>query len=123
MSGADDILGRLLNEAIKPHAERIAELAERRRFVAVVFEPHEDAVKFARALGWDRSTPIFGLRETRVRRLAEIDHACERWFATKPCIDHIKAFVIMHRGTLLLNFEPDRGWYIEPGSTDASIIN
>jgi hypothetical protein len=87
------------------------------KFAGIAFEPDELRARVARATGWNRSKPVFALHAAAVRNLAKTDYVAHHWFAAKPRVEMSKLFVFIHSGTLLVNHDADKGFYIEPGST------
>jgi hypothetical protein len=98
------------------------EQAKEGRFTAIIFEPEGDLIeKAAATLGRVGDEPRWVLPPDAVAALGETDHVAQRWFAERPHEEHVKITVLLHQGTLLLNWSDGRGWYIEPGSLDADV--
>ncbi len=119
-------LRRLLEVGIKPHAEKIAEIAARGDIAVVVFEVDdmfgdrrliETSKAGLRALGW-RGENVFALNRTRATRLlADADAVTARWVGRRQR-GVTRIFVAMHTGTLLVNLDAE-GYSLERGSPDA----
>jgi hypothetical protein len=119
MYTANNFVKRLLDEGLLFHAESLAGM--RGEIAAFVFEPEHQARQAARALGWDGKRPLFKLGTAHKKALARADHVTKTWVET-PHTD-TKVLVIAHSGTLLLNFTPELGWHLEPGSLGADVLN
>lgn len=96
----------LLEEGIKPHAEAIAALALVGRIAHVVYDEAAGAASTCEPM-----------RASLRRELCACDHITRRWCERRT--RDARVFVQMSKGTLLVNFEPERGWFLEPGSTDS----
>jgi hypothetical protein len=114
---------RILDEGIKPHATRIAEVCFGNGGLAVVvFELDEKSQSGLRQHGW-RGEPVFPMPETMRRALTETDHITGPWVAQRwRDGDPLRILLVVHQGSLLVNYALGRGFYIEPGSTDAEVI-
>lgn len=113
-----EIMDRVFAQAIRPHLDRILQLARRRKFAGVVFEPLGDAASAARVFGWDGAAPVWPLTKRGIAALAPSDEITRRWCAVKPNGDRVRLFVMVHLATFLLNWDEENGWHTEPGSTD-----
>ncbi len=115
----DAFLARLLEEGIKPYAEKLARILLTGDIAVVVFEPHASSRPAMRALGWDGKSAVFAMPNNIRKRLAKnIDAVTSAWL-TNGNVGRI--FVCVHFGTLLVNFVEELGFSIEPGSLDAPI--
>jgi hypothetical protein len=108
----------ILAAAIKPHAESIVPIVLSADVAVVVHDAHPDVAEHARSLGWDGTAPVFRLEDRTLIQLAAIlgqngDEISRDWFLT-PRIGRI--YVLFERRTFLVNFDPARGYSIEPGS-------
>lgn len=118
----NEIMQRLIDTCIKPHANWFVKTADRGEFVAMLFEPAPLVIEVSKTLGRRRDAKHWALPPEAVRSLRHTDHVANQWFATAPRADHVKIFVLAHSGsTLLLNFEPGKGYYLEAGSLDAEV--
>ncbi len=121
---AERLLNKLLDEAIKPHAVKIAEIAARGEIAVVAFEPSEMGLTALETMGRRNGEPVFALNRTRAMRLlGETDPVTKRWASTLATPERAKIFVVAQKGTLLVNFESGRGFSIEPGTTTALTTN
>ena len=116
------ILDRILNEGIIKNAEAIASIVSDGGIACVVYELREDVVDGARDLGWDGETPAFEMNEEKRKLMAFKcgqmgDVVTKKWLESER---QGKIFVMAHAGTLLVNFDPEDGYSLEPGSTDMS---
>jgi hypothetical protein len=117
-----DLMDRVLEQGVKPHAAEIAAIGLSGRFACLVFEPGDLHRKVVRT--WGRTgEAVFPLSPEQVRVLASTDRAALRWFSIPPDESKIKVFLLVHEGTLLINYEPGHGWSVEPGSTDAGWLS
>lgn len=110
---------RILAEGVKPYGRRIANVTADGSIAAVVFEPKGDVEKFARKLGWEKyhPVPVFRLSPEIMANMAAADRVTAAWLArSDKSIARIIVFTGL--GSLLLNFEPSRGYWLEPESTD-----
>jgi hypothetical protein len=113
---------RLIERAIKPHAQAIAEMWVEDSVAVVFFEATGGARAQAKeAFGWDGVSDVFAMPEENARRCAAGckhmgDNVTHAWLMTnRPG----RVFALVHDGaTFLLNFGDD-GWSLEPNSTDA----
>lgn len=114
-----DFMNRLLDEGIKPHATTIAGIVSSGDIAGVVFDLHPDLHNDAKSWGWNGADPVFRV-SNRLRKIAaqnfkaQGDAASERWFASDR---RGRIFVLVQRGTLLLNYEQGKGYCLEPGSS------
>lgn len=120
---AGEVLNRLLQEGIKPHARRIAELGIQGRFACVVFEPGPTAITILKAMNRHSAGPVFALSECEVAMLAASDQVAERWFSSRPNARKQEIFAFVQEGTPLINHEHRLGFSLEPGSTDQELHN
>jgi hypothetical protein len=72
-------------------------------------------------VGWDGKSPVFALSDVRTRKQAadseeQGDDVTVRWFRSNR---QGRIYVCAHMGTYLLNADPKKGFYIEPGSSTA----
>jgi hypothetical protein len=116
------LLDRLLKEGIRAHAAEIAEIAQGSdpAIAVVVFEPDERGRRALRAWGWDGEAQVFALPHECEAGLAKADLVTARWVARRTR-DVSRIVVIVQSGTFLMNLEPGRGLYIEPGSLDTDV--
>ena len=117
---ATDILNRILNEAIKSNAEQIATIHLAGEVAVVVFEPGELVQAAMRSCGWDGKASVFALSPAGAKLLSTADHVTAAWLGgQRPG----RILVAAHEGTLLINHDEDKGYSLEPGSTDVSTVN
>jgi hypothetical protein len=112
------MLERLREQALQPHAKQIGEIIGAGRIPVVVFEPPGDVVALLRALGWDgsvvnRMTPEF------IKRLARHDGVMAGWIQRTSGPGRI--LVLIHEERLLVNVD-NEGLTLEPGSTHAELF-
>ena len=113
---ADELLERLLEEGIKPHTDAILAAHEAGGVAVVLFEPVEEHEPMFRAMGWpDR--PAFPMTPQLRRSLLDSDPVTRRWLEV-PRDGVVRIFALVHRGSLLVNYDPERGYWIEPNSLD-----
>lgn len=86
----------------------------------LVFDPAEDALAALRAMGWDGTAAVFGMRSSAARRMAKScaavgDPVTVRWLERRTA----KAFVVTGHGSLLINLVQvgGAGGALSPGST------
>ena len=114
-------LDRLLDEGIKPNAQKIAPIFLSQDVALLFFNPGpgSDVRKAAKLMGWKG-------REIEVRRMPE---AMAQMLAASlmpgdPAAGWLlhrrqgRVFVVMESGTLCVNHVPGEGFSIEPGTTD-----
>lgn len=116
-------LERLLDEAVRPNEDLLAHAFVAGRISVVVFgEPGELGKGRADGLGWDGLAAAFVLTEKAVERLRtdadfQGDTVTANWASSRlPG----RILVISGDVTLLVNCS-ERGFSLEPGSTDLSI--
>lgn len=120
-----DLWQRLTDRVLKPNAQNLAQIIYRGDIAVVLFEPFESALSCARSLGWDGERPIFRMSNGRRKRLAHVweevhgDKAAARWLRQRR---RGRIFLIVNGGTLCINYEPDHGFDIEPGTLDQERI-
>lgn len=109
-----------INEGVKPHIEEIDRIAMGEgRIAVVVFNPHPQVLPYLHSLGWDGEKPVFALSDARARRqaadsAAQGDKISARWFRSTA---KGRIYICSGLGSFLLNFDPEKGLYLEPGST------
>jgi hypothetical protein len=117
-TAAHELLSKMVEKAIIPHAEEIARIAIDGGVAVVLYQPDATARRIGRELGWDKyNAPVIRLSQEHAARLATADRATAKWLARTS---GVRVFVFMHGGTLLLNFG-DQGWSLEAGSTDVEL--
>jgi len=122
-----ETMDRIINNAIKPNAEEIASIFIRDDIACVVYDLDPECRNVAKALGWDGKTPVFkipkSVRKTFAHNLrvsCPDDKVTPRWLeGNRPG----RIFLMVHTGTLLMNYEPEVGYTLEPGSTDPGWMN
>jgi hypothetical protein len=113
----------VVGEVIMPHADEIGAICARGDVAVIVFEPSDDAGTFARTLGWNGESPVFRMSNARKRAVADgSDAVTSAWLKRTSRTELSKVFAIIHAGTLLVNFTKDKGWFLEPGSTDSDRV-
>lgn len=116
----EKLFQRLLNEAIKPQAQAIANLISRGHIAVVPFEPTGGGLGYLQNWGW-KGESVYRMTTRQRKTMAEVCRGCgdeitARWILSKGREGRI--FVIWGESTLLVNFVPDEGYSLEPGSTD-----
>jgi hypothetical protein len=112
---------RLLNEAVKPNAEKIARIMFTGAVAVVVHAlADEGAKEGARNLGWDGRSTVFELSPAKLKWFASVlrgigDSAAADWLMNGA---PGRMFVMTGYGTLCLNHEVGRGWTAAPGTSD-----
>ena len=114
MDEVKDFLERLRKEMFVRHVEEIAPIISRGGVAVVVFEPSQ-AAKAALQFGFDwTGEPVFRLSNAARKRLVH-SKAAARWLdSTKRG----RILVFSGNGSLCVNFSPEVGYTIEPGTTD-----
>lgn len=121
-----EALDRLLDEGILPVAKGIAGFALKGLIPVVIFEPGKAEEEILRGLfkGWKPSIRLVGIsRKDFARTIGTADHVTANWGARPRPEGDFPVFVFWNGATLLLNHVVDRGWNIEPGSTDAEMAD
>ena len=119
------LLNRILDEGIKPYTEELAPIIADGDVAIVVFEPADDVKPALRAAGWDGRAHVLRMPNGYRKRLARSSDAVTRAWLTRSASVSGSAgriFLFVQRGTLLVNFSPERGYSLEPGSTDAERV-
>ena len=112
---------RVLDEGIKPYVRAIAEIWTHDHIACVMFEAREEKA-VAEAFGHSGDSPVFELGHRVLKRYArQLEHRAKdlvaaNWLRRRGGPHRILAFV--QAGSLLINFEADKGYWFEPGSTD-----
>ena len=113
---------RLLDEAIKPNAQKIARICLERDVALIFFAPgpDPDVRAAAKKMGW-KGGRIEVRRMTRrsARDFADLLHPGDpaaAWFRRRV---EGRIFVVMEGGTLCVNFIPGCGFTLEPGTTNS----
>ena len=126
-----DALERLLAHAIKPNADKLAPILLDQDVAVVFFEVGEGsrrgrrlAQDAARALGWNgKRVEVQRLDQMRAREVADQlpvnDPAAAAWFRRRA---EGRILVVMHQGTLCVNYAPGWGYSIEPGTLDCEAM-
>lgn len=107
-----DLSKALHEEGIAPNAEAIARINLAGGLPVLVFQLHPSCRRGAKSMGWTGEA-VFELSPAVQKRLARADPVTRRWVQRKGT--H-RLFVLVHFGSLLLNFTPGEGWDLEPGS-------
>lgn len=73
--------------------------------------------------GWDGHAAVFAMRKEVVKPFAHglrlmFDDVSARWPEREPGSEPARIYVVARGGSLLLNLHPERGLYLEPGSTN-----
>lgn len=111
----------ILDLGIKPNATEIGRIALKGQIACLVYDPEgEQSMQALNALGWDKRAEVFALSKKAAKQLATADNATKAWVERKS---GGRIFVVAHRGTLLVNFEPGKGYWLEDGSTNAEALN
>jgi len=115
------LMTRILEQGIKPHLDALAPILARGDIAVVFYECHD--LKMARRWGWRRDRPAFEMPERLRHLLMRSDQVTRRWLSEEPNPDKGRIFVFVHEGTFLVNFRPDEGYSLEPGSTDQELVD
>jgi hypothetical protein len=109
----DHVLDRLMNEAIIPHAVRLAEIISAGRIPVVVFEPSDEWQSALRLHGYNGER-VFAMPLRMRRALFRWDDVVAAWLDRHLSMDPPPAsvLVVMRDEALLLNCGRD-GWTIE----------
>jgi hypothetical protein len=113
---------KMITEAMGPHLSEMDRGAFIYHRVAVVpFElhPHPKVTSFVRWLGWDEKSPFFVLAESKLKRFAanletQGDLIAAKWLRSGR---YGRIFLCVGFGTFLMNFDREKGFSVEPGST------
>jgi hypothetical protein len=121
--GIREIMERLFEDGIKPNLTRILDIARRDRIPVLMFEPSEGSLAAARNLG-AHGEALFSLSKKKALRvLGDVDKVTGPWIKNSHPEGGLHLLVFVHGGSLLLCYDPERGWYPEPGSLDADTGN
>lgn len=110
---------RIIAEAVRPYADKIAPISRAGDIAVVVHKVRDEIREAAEAWGWDGSSPAFRLSNKKRKSIVEHfeqagDKVSERWFKAQR---KGRVFLFVHGGTFLLNITKD-GLAVEPGSLD-----
>ena len=121
-----EALDRLLEEGILPVAEGIADVALKGLIPVVIFEPSKVEEQIFKGFfkGWKPGVRLVGVRrEDFAQTIGTADHVTANWGSRPRAEGDFPVFVFWGASTLLLNHVVDKGWSIEPGSTDAEMAD
>lgn len=112
---------RILELGIKAHAELLVPILVTDAIAVAVFEPSPQIRQVATTLGWDGEAPVFrmsrAVQKMAARSFADDgDHVSARWHAAKR---PGRILMLVHSGTILINFTDEDGYRVEPGSRNA----
>jgi hypothetical protein len=118
-----EAMQRIVNGCLRPHAPTIAVIGFSGDVAVVLHEPSEKAKARARAIGWDGKSEVFRLTAEGKRALAGStegsDAGISKWLGRKldPASPVARIYVLTGDDSLLMNFSPFGGWYVEPPAT------
>lgn len=121
-----EIMQRILSQGIVPFTPQLISIWNKGLVAFVGFEMRPFTMKAWRTLfpKWNkrRDAPVIGVSGKEYASRVECDPVT-RNFLVRERTDDYPVFLFTGEGTLLLNFHPDRGFSIEPGSTDDEYLN
>ncbi|HSM93088.1 MAG TPA: hypothetical protein VLT47_09380 [Anaeromyxobacteraceae bacterium] len=123
-----ELLARIINAGIRPHAPELALIGFSGDVAVVVFEPAEGAKTLARTIGWDGESAYFRLTKEGAKTLAGStveDARLGKWLGRKfvPAQPVTRVLVLTRDDRLLLNYSAFEGWSQEPAVKDAGKPN
>lgn len=120
-----EVMEPIIEACFTPNAYALASIIGGGQVAVAVFKLDEGdalAQQAARDIGWDGSSAVFPLSRDHKQRI--IDRSVElgdpltaQWLRGER---NGRIFLWTGRGTVLVNFEPGRGYSLEPGSNDAA---
>jgi hypothetical protein len=118
------ILERLAREGIVPNVDSILAITKAGDLPVLVFEPGEKvAADLKKGLGWS-GNGVFGVPKwIFAEALQGVDPQASRWVVSEPPEGGFRLFVYINDGTLLMNWAPGRGLWLEPGSYGPERLN
>ena len=116
-----DYMDALADVVIKPNAEAIEEIAERGGISMVCHKPGLMAADFLTSLGW-KGKGCIAMPEDVRRALASSDHVTKRWLERSFDGETVRIFLFVNDGTMLLNYENEKGFWLEPNSTGGQAL-
>jgi len=122
-------LEHLRTTGIIPHVDEIMDIALAGGVAVLVFEATPKWATALRNMGGTGKleTHVFRLSPDGEKTLAKADAVTKRWIERKhsdPENPIARIFVAAHDGaSLLVNFEPGKGFSIEPGSLTPQVLN
>lgn len=118
-----EVMQRIVNGCLRMHAPEIAVIGFTGDVAVVLHEPGEKARARARTLGWDGKSEVFRLGAEGQRALAgsaEVsDAGILKWLGRKfdPASPVARIYVLTGDDSLLVNYSPFAGWYVETDAT------
>lgn len=110
---SSDVYDRLLNECIRPNAEKLASVMSSGLLACIVFEPDLANSNAAKSLGWNGADTIFAISDSKRKALAwsvkSEDPICAAWLRQESQKDHV--FVLIKHGLLLVNHDKINGLF------------
>jgi hypothetical protein len=114
-----DFNRRLMDEAIIPNCRELAKIALEGNIAVVVFEIDDSAKPALWGAGWDGKATVFPMLNSFRTELAQVtDAVTASWLTRQVSKRFCRMFVFFSTGSLLINFTPQRGYWVEPGSLE-----
>ena len=127
METKQELMDRIVKKGFGENAEAIMPIIARNEIAVVVFELDPANWSAARDFGWDGKSPVFKMSKSLIKNFARgiranfpDDKATPRWLENGR---FGRIFLLIHHGTLLVNFDPESGYSLEPGSDDPNWMN
>jgi hypothetical protein len=108
----------VIDKAIQPNAEEIGRIANTDGIAVVVYRPEGAARILAERLGW-KAAAVFRLSAEDIAWYSDAVHPVTAKWLRREADGSARMLVIAGTEALLLNYSDQRGYWIEPGSTDA----
>jgi len=112
-------LDSLLEKSIRPNVGALARILLRGEIAVLLHDPAPFWNEALAAMGWDGRAKVFALDGAlAMRTIGQSDPVTAAW-VQRRCRGGVgRIFVVARAGSLLVNYQPGKGYRIEPGSTD-----
>jgi len=115
---AERVWQRLREKALIPHAGELARILQQGKIAVVVFELNETVKDSLFPLGWDGKTAVFPMSRDISRRYARLSDPVTAAWLRRDASPIGRILVFWGLGSLLMNWTPERGLWVEPGSIE-----
>ena len=111
------ITGKFLSECVHKYSTEITLIMLQGKVACVLFEPDDAQREAARGMGWDGESAYFALDDVVRMQMANVirstDPVASKWLGHSK---YGRIFAMIRNGVLLINYDPNVGFFLEPMS-------